>query len=180
MAKKKGVKIHLCNPRNPEEFERDIDAYYKMLKETTQRDGFSAHNKDVYRNMVEVLTGHNFVKFYIAEYEGKILAATIVTYFKDTATYYYGVSSNHCRNLMAPYLLQWEAIKEAKKHEMKTYDFLGISPPHAKDHSWKGVTEFKRKFGGKEVSYTPPQEYAYKPFIYWLYRIYKWQQKLRS
>ena len=180
LAHKKGVKVHISNPRNPEEFEKDIDAYYKMLQETTIRDKFSGHNKDVYKNMVEILAGHKFADLYIAEYEGKILAATITIFYKDTATYYYGVSSNEYRNLMAPYLIQWQAIKDAKKHGYKTYDFLGISPPKAKDHAWKGVTEFKKKFGGKEISFTPPQEYAYRPLMYWLYRIYKRLHKKRS
>ena len=29
---------------------------------------------------------------------------------------------------MAPYLLQWEAMQEARHRGMKHYDFLGIAP----------------------------------------------------
>lgn len=56
------------------------------------------------------------------------LAAAIVTYFKDTATYYFGASSNQHRNVMAPYLLHWQAILDARTNGYKYYDFFGISP----------------------------------------------------
>ena len=177
LAAKKGVEIRVSNPRNTEQFTKDIDAYYEMLQETTERDGFAGHNKDVYKNMVEILSGQNFAKFYIAEQNNEILAATIITCFKDTSIYYYGVSSNKYRNLMAPYLIQWQAIKDAKKDGHKVYDFLGIAPENAKNHPWKGVTTFKKKFGGEELTLAPPQEHPFKPLMYWLYRVYKWRHK---
>lgn len=33
------------------------------------------------------------------------------------------------RKHMAPYLLQWEAILEAKRRSLSVYDFLGVAPP---------------------------------------------------
>lgn len=174
LAEKKGVKIRISDSANKTQFNKDIDAYFSMLKETTSRDNFSGHNKEIYKNMIEILEPNALAKLYIAEYENTPVAAIITTYYKDTATYYYGVSSNSFRNLMAPYLLQWEAIKDAKASSYKIYDFLGISPLDAKNHPWKGVTEFKTKFGGARLSYKPPQEFAFKKFLYLLYRLYKW------
>lgn len=173
LAEKKGVKIRISDPAKKEQFKKDIDAYFAMLKETTSRDNFSGHNKEIYKNMIEILEPKNLAKLYIAEHENTPIAAIITTYYKDTATYYYGVSSNSFRNLMAPYLLQWEAIKDAKTQGYKTYDFLGISPLNAKNHPWKGVTEFKTKFGGAHATYNPPQEFAFKKLLYLLYRLYK-------
>ncbi len=173
LAEKKGVKIHKSDPENSKQFEKDIDAYHQIMLETTARDHFQGHRKNFYRNMVKILTEAQKGALYIAEYENQPIAAIIVTFFKDTAVYYYGVSSNAHRNLMAPYLLQWEAIKDAKKQNIKYYDFLGIAPENAKNHPWKGVTEFKEKFGGQRVTYTMPQDYAFKPILYLFYRIYK-------
>ncbi len=177
LAEKKEVKIRTSDPANKTQFNKDIEAYFSMLKETTSRDNFSGHNKEIYKNMIEILAQkklpNTLAKLYIAEYENTPIAAIITTYYKDMATYYYGVSGNSFRNLMAPYLLQWEAIKDAKKQGYKIYDFLGIAPSDAKNHPWKGVTEFKTKFGGHAVSYNPPQEFAFKKFLYLLYRLYK-------
>jgi lipid II:glycine glycyltransferase (peptidoglycan interpeptide bridge formation enzyme) len=143
-----------------------------------------------------------FAKMYLAEYmpdtpaenhckttDKKYIAGIIVTFYKNTAIYYYGASSNEHRNLMAPYLLQWHAMKEAKSLGCTKYDLLGIAPPTMtknkaikdelgpKNHTWRGVTEFKRKFGGTHVKYLPPQEYSFKPLPHFLYKFLK---KLRK
>jgi len=162
LAEKKGVQIHTST---------DIAAFHKILKETTSRDGFSGHDQGVYENMIKTLSTN--AKLYLATYQNQVIAGLLATYFKDTATYYYGASSNEFRNVMAPYLLQWQAIKDAKAAHFKSYDFLGIAPANTPNHPWSGVTDFKTKFGGRPVSYQPPQDLALKPLIYWLYRLYK-------
>ena len=78
-----------------------------------------------------------------------MIAAGIFVFHGDTAIYYYGASSSdrEVRKHMAPYLLQWFAIGEAKKKGALTYDFLGISPPGSVDDRLAGVSAFKEKFG---------------------------------
>jgi len=175
LARKKGVKIRKTNFENEKSLGKDIDEFYRIFNETTSRDGFSGHNKAFYKDMVKILGKENIGALYLAEYEGKVIAGLIATFYKDIAIYYYGASSNKYRNLMAPYLLQWEAILEARKHNCKYYDFLGIAPKGTKKHKeWKGITQFKRKFGGKEVSYLRAQEKAFNKFWYFVYRLYKW------
>ncbi|MFH2104837.1 MAG: peptidoglycan bridge formation glycyltransferase FemA/FemB family protein, partial [Parcubacteria group bacterium] len=72
--------------------------------------------------------------------------------------------------LMAPHLLQWEAIKEAKKRDLQYYDFGGIAPADAnKNHPWSGITRFKRGFGGEEQNWVGALELAYRPGWYWGY-----------
>ena len=117
---------------------------------------------------------------YLAEYQGegmdekKVIAGIIVTYYGDTAIYYFGASGNEYRNLMAPYLLQFHAIKKAKEKGLNWYDFLGIAPEDAgKGHSLAGVSGFKLKFGGKTVQYMKAKELVYKSFWYWVMRIRK-------
>lgn len=171
LAEKKGVKIRKADLANPQQFQKDIDGYYRLLQETTQRDKFSAHPKEFYQNLLTHLRDN--AALYLAEYEGEIIAAAIITYFQDTVTYYYGVSGNQHRNLMAPYLLHWKIIQEAKQNGYKVYDFFGIAPADAKNHPWQGVTEFKQKFGGHEISYPKAQEYPFRKIIYSLYRLRK-------
>jgi len=164
IAEKKGVKIHES---------KDVESYYKILEQTLARDKFSGHKKDFYEKMLEILGSHHHAKMYLAEYEKEIIAGMILTYYKDTAIYYYGASSNKNREVMAPYLLQWTAIKDAKERGFKHYDFLGIAPPDAKNHPWAGVTDFKLKFGGRTVEYVKAREFVFKPLWYRIIRIVK-------
>jgi len=143
-----------------------VKRFFGLLKETTQRDGFSGHGLAYYESMLETLGDD--AEVFVADYQGKSLAAMIVTYFKNTATYYYGASSNEMRHLMAPYLLQWRAMQEAKRRGMKRYDLFGISP--SKSHTWAKVTEFKLKFGGQTVQYAPAVEVVFDRVFYWAMR----------
>ena len=74
---------------------------------------------------------------------------------------------------MAPYLLQWHAICEAKKLGFAHYDFLGIAPSGSKNHPWQGVTDFKLKFGGEIVNYVKAKEFVFKPLWYFIIRLVK-------
>ena len=180
VAQKHGVKIRESGNET-----KDIDAFYSLLQQTTGRDAFSGHNKKYYEDMLGIFDLHGGkadpqAKLYLAEYEGKPVAGMIVTYFSNTATYYFGASSNEHRNVMAPYLLQWQAIQDAKKHGCGQYDFLGIAPslPGSPDevdkaHPWAGVTDFKLKFGGKRVDYQPAREIVYRPLWYFIIRLVK-------
>ncbi len=171
VAQKHGVTVHVSDNN-----QKDIEAFYRLLQETTGRDEFSGHNKKYYEDMLKIL-GQDQCKLYLAEYQGKIVAGIIATFFNDTAIYYFGASGNEHRNVMAPYLLQWQAIIDAKNLGMKYYDFLGIAPENSKNHPWAGVTDFKLKFGGRRVDYQPAQEIIYQPF--W-YRQIKLVKKIRG
>lgn len=149
----------------------DIDSFYAILSKTANRDGFHVHPKSYYQNMMSTLG--EYVKLLLAEYEGKIIAGGIFVYLDEWGIYYYGASDNEYRNVMAPYLVQWEAIKEAKKRGCRYYDFLGIAPENAKKHPWAGVTEFKKKFGGETVEYPKANEMVLRKFWYFIYRFLK-------
>lgn len=186
LAEKKGVTIRESDPHQVQQFYKDVESFHKILHETTMRDKFYGHRKNVYKDMLEVLalpkthqkiTDISHAKLYLAEYEGQPIAGMIATFFRETATYYYGASSDKFRNIMAPYLLQWTVIRQAKENGYKIYDFLGIAPPNAKNHPWQGVTDFKKKFGGKELAFQPCLERPFKTFLYLSYRIYKFLRK---
>lgn len=145
LAAKKGVEI-------VEGSKTDIPLFYELLKITTQRDGFSPNDLEYYQNFIQEITN---TKLLLAKHEDEIIAGGIFTYTNKQALYYYGVSSNHKRNLMAPYLVQWEAMKIGKIKGCSYYDFLGIADPANKNDSLKGVTDFKLKFGGKITKFNP-------------------------
>jgi lipid II:glycine glycyltransferase (peptidoglycan interpeptide bridge formation enzyme) len=158
LAEKKGVKVY-----KSKDIEKDIEKFYAVLKDTWDRDAFLGHDKNFYEKMLKILGKEKHAQLYLAEYEGQPICGIIITHFGDTVTYYYGASSNKFREVMAPYLVQWTAIQDAKNAGYKYYDFFGIAPEGAKNHPWKGVTEFKLKFGGQYTEYVKAREFVFKP-----------------
>jgi len=137
LARKKWVTV-----KKVEKTEKNIQKYFEIMQETTSRDNFSGNTKKYYETF---LTSLNKSELFFAYFEEKIIAGGIFVFWKKTALYYYGASSNSYRNLMAPYLLQWEAITYAQKKWCKIYDFLGIASPDEDNSPLAGVTDFKKK-----------------------------------
>ena len=165
LAEKKGVEVF------SEGFTANsFEEFWKLIQETSSRDGIVSHSKDYYRKMLEVLgaQGNLKCKLYFARYENRTIAANIVLSFGGYVIYLHGASSNDLRNLMAPYLLQWRQIQDAKNVAAKTYDFWGITVDNAQP-KWAGITRFKKGFGGKEVSYVGVYDLVINKFLYDLY-----------
>ncbi len=160
LSKRKGVSIRQSVEQ------KDVEAFYKIAKETSSRDKFFVHEKKYYGALVQVLSSGDFAKLFIAEYEGKIFAVNINSFYKDTAVYLHGASSNEHRNLMAPHLLQWEAMLEAKRRGIAHYDLGGVAPKNSPKHSWTGITKFKEGFGGKRIDYVGAWDIVYNKFWY--------------
>ncbi|MCK5460788.1 peptidoglycan bridge formation glycyltransferase FemA/FemB family protein [Candidatus Gracilibacteria bacterium] len=176
LAQKKGVKI--VKIEDGKFSNQDLEDFYQLNQETTSRDKFSGHQKIYYKNFLQELK--KYAVLFFAEVEGKRIATAITTFCGEQAIYYFGASTSDpaCRNLMAPYLLQWEMIREAKERGMKKYDFLGIAPAdeenvYRKDHEYAGITEFKLKFGGNRKNYASGNEFVLSPFWYSAYRFVK-------
>ena len=191
VAQKHDVKIRKSASPSKDHatFKKDIAAFYALLTQTCKRDGFQIHSKFYYENMLEILAPQNLATLYLAEYKTsesakpQIIAGIIVTHFKDTVTYYFGASVHNFRHLMAPYLLQWEALSQAKKNGFKFYDFLGIAPldksgTPIKSHHYSRITDFKLKFGGTQISYQPAQEFVFKPLTYALIKTAKFARRM--
>ena len=159
LAQKKGIEIRQSN--NPEA----LNAFVGLLGQTAKRDDFYLHPKEYYQKVLDIL-GEETVKLFLAEYQNKTVAAILVYFFGETAVYAHGASDHDHRRLMAPYLLQWHAILEAKKKGLKYYDFWGID-----EDKWPGVTRFKKGFNGQEVNYSGAFNLIYRSTWHTLYNL---------
>lgn len=162
LAQKKGVKIE-------EGSVKDIDEFWRLLSLTGRRDRFRLHNFKHYQNLLA--TGAPQVKLLLASYQNETIAAGLFSLGKLKTTYLHGASDNKHRNVMAPYLLQWEAIRRAKDNGSSYYDFYGVD-----EQKWPGVSRFKLGFGGRRVIYPGTYDLVLRPGAYWLY---KWLRRLR-
>jgi len=140
----------------------DASVFWELIRKTAQRDRFSTHTKEYYEKLLDL----PITKLFTAECQGEVIAANIILFYGDTAYYLHGASDYAHRNLMAPYLLHWEAIKYAKANGCKIYDFWGID-----ERKWPGVTRFKRGFGGREINYIGSFDYVFQPLWYWAYNL---------
>ncbi len=154
-----------------------VEAFLKLTKEMASRHGITAHPEQYYRKMLETLPTE-MLKIYVAEFEGKIIAANLVLFYGKTATYLHGASGNEQRKVMAPFLLQWQAILDAKELGFEKYDFGGIKTMSNNQQStdnkntWEGITTFKLGFSPNTTPVQFPGSYdiVVNPRKYGVYR----------
>ncbi|MFH1366795.1 MAG: peptidoglycan bridge formation glycyltransferase FemA/FemB family protein [Patescibacteria group bacterium] len=165
LAERKGVKIIFSQDK------KDIDVFYKLCREVNEREKINSFSQKYYEKMFEAF-GSKF-KIIKAEFEGKTLAVNLNLDFGDLETYNHGASCSECRNVMAPHLLQWESIRQAKKEGYKYYDFRGIAPTDDEKHKWAGITRFKKSFSPKTTHYLGAYDFIFKSMLYQLYLLGK-------
>ncbi len=125
-----------------EKSKENISLFFSMMQETCARDDFAWNTFEYYEYFLKNI---GWAELIIAYFKETPIASGIFIFKDEVSFYYYGASTSNFRNLMAPYLLQWTAIQEAKKRGSKIYDFLGIASPWEKNSPLAGVTEFKTK-----------------------------------
>lgn len=127
----------------------DYHYFETLYKETAQRQGFVPHTG--IKEEFELFSKEGQAMLFLGKYEGEILAAAIILFTGTQGIYHHGASLSN--KVPASYLIQWEAIKEARKRGMNQYNFWGIAPPDIEHHPWNGITLFKKGFGGQEQHY---------------------------
>ncbi|MEX0918906.1 MAG: peptidoglycan bridge formation glycyltransferase FemA/FemB family protein [Candidatus Paceibacterota bacterium] len=160
------------------DFEKYFETFYLLMTGTAKRNGFSLHQRDYYKNIFQNLskTENNYLA--VAKYEQKVLAIDLVIVFGKIANYVFGGSSNEERNRMPTYLAQWKAICYAKQLNCSYYNFGGISTENKIYKGWDGLTIFKKKFGGQEVTHSDFFDLIVNPFWYYLYNFRKRIKKI--
>ena len=151
-----------------------LDNFYRLLTETAERDGIAIHSAEYYRTLFDICrnecgTLSPQLRLYTAEHEGDTLAAVVILFRGKQAVYLYGASSNIKRNLMAPYALQWRAMRDAKAFGCAEYDLFGIPPDENPDHPMAGLYRFKTGFGGRIIHRPGSWDYPCRPVLYALF-----------
>jgi lipid II:glycine glycyltransferase (peptidoglycan interpeptide bridge formation enzyme) len=151
LAVRKGVKVE----RRPMD-DSAVDLMYDLMQTTQKRGGYFLRPKQHFANYWRELSAAGLGQLLVATHQSEVLGAVFVARFSGRAYYKDGGSYDSKRNLMAPYLLQWEAIKWAKQNGDKLYDMVGV-PPIAKlsdsKHPQSGLYQFKRSFSDNVVEF---------------------------
>lgn len=167
LAEKRGVKVFTT--REP----KYQEAFLDLIEKTSDRKEIHSHPRVYYEKFFDVFP-ETLCELFIAEYEGKVIAGNLCIFFQDRAIYLHGGSSDECRDVMAPYLLQWKQIVYAKQKGCIEYDLGGVHIQTIEKNSndWSGITRFKTGFAPKTTSTIFPGTYdmILDPMMYTWYR----------
>lgn len=161
--------------------EKDIKKFYDAQIETSIRQKFVPFSYKFLYEQFKIFAENGNALLYKAEFEKKLLAQAFVIFCGKEAVYHYGASTDEGRRYPGAYLIQWEAIKEAKKRGITRYNFWGVAPENKQNHRFSGLSLFKRGFGGTDFQYLPAQDLIINKAKYLLnYLIETLRKKLRN
>lgn len=152
-AEKEGVKvIKTTDPKYLSEF-------FHLYEVTSVRQNFVPHTG--IEEEFQIFAKKQQAMLYIGKHDHKTIAAAIILYYGNQAIYHHGASIPS--HIPASSLIQWQAICDAKNRGMSLYNFWGIAPENSPKHPWRGITLFKKGFGGREIQYMHAQDLAISP-----------------
>ena len=183
----KNKEIEIIQSNNLE----DVETFNELYQKTVARQGFVPFSLNYLKQEFLVFNPDNQpirqaqgcpertegqISVFLGKYRGEIISSGIFVFWQNMAFYHHGASSLEHPKVPVSYLLQWEAIKEAKKRGCKIYNFWGIRPNDNPKHPWAGLTLFKMGFGGYKKEYVKTQDFPLSK-KYWLTYIF---EKLRK
>jgi peptidoglycan pentaglycine glycine transferase (the first glycine) len=172
LAQRRGVTARVASPTDS-----SVARFYELLQDTATRNDFGIHSLDYYREFLRLFEDDAALIF--ADIEGRPVAAIAIAAFGPEAIYMYGASSTKDRAHGAGFLIQFEAMRWARERGCLRYDLWGIpaqDPQSTKvdngdriagttGSDWRGLYEFKTRFGGSVVGYPEPLERRLHPVL---------------
>ncbi len=148
-AGEKGYKIR------PIENRAEMDVYYEIHCETYHRTGVAPHPKEYFLGIYDRFTQTGLSKIWVAtDGQGRPVAFTNIGIFKRRALYWTTCCRNEDYRNGVYYLLLWHAIESAKDGGMEWFDCAEAFPDAPAGSKEKGLSDFKRKFGGELHRYS--------------------------
>lgn len=173
-AKKLGVEIV-----KREDLEA-VEIFNELYKKTGRRQDFVPFSLEYLKKEFLAFNKDNQAVVFLAEYNNDIVAGAIIIYWQDRGYYHQGASLRKYDKVPSSHLLQWEAIKEAKRRDCKLYSFWGIAPKDKPNHPWQGITLFKTGFSGQRKEYVRTQDYVFNSRYWFDYLIEELRSKKRG
>lgn len=138
----------------------DVKLYDKLNQQVAGHRKFTPFSCEFIKNEFDVFAKDNQALLFFGKYQGKIIASALVIFWSKTGFYHQAALSPEYHKIPMAYLLQWEAINEARARGCSYYDFWGyIDPDKEPGHPWSGPTFFKMGFGGQPREYVKTQDF---------------------
>ena len=152
---------------------KDLGKFMPIYISTAKRHHFTIFSEDYLRDEFAAFGIDKQIEFFFGKYKGEIVSAAIFVFWQNMTFYHHSGSLPKYSKIPVNYLLQWEAIKEAKKRGCEIYNFWGIAPDIQKKkgiksskHPWAGLSLFKMGFGGYRRELTKARDFVLS-FGYW-------------
>jgi lipid II:glycine glycyltransferase (peptidoglycan interpeptide bridge formation enzyme) len=146
-----------------------LEKFLSLLPKTSLRHRIRSHQRKHYESLIQADDNEGIVQIAWAHRGKQVVAAHLYIFYGSTVTYLHGASDYNERALMAPYLVQWEAIKRAQSLGFRYFDFGGLAPADGSKPSWEGFSRFKRSFNGEELKSPGTYDFIYVPMWYTIY-----------
>ncbi len=163
----KDIKIEISE--KPEDVEKFNDLYLKVV----EKQHFVPFSIDYLKKEFQSFLDKGQISLFFAKYKGKIAASSFVIFWSGIGFYHHAALLPEFHKLPLAYLLQWEAIREAKRRNCFLYDFWGYADPlKTPNHPWAGPTLFKMGFGGSAHFYVKTKDFPLSK-KYWLTYVFE-------
>jgi len=144
----------------------DVELYQKLNLKVAKHQRFTPFSSASVKNELDIFNKDGEALLFFGKYKEEVVASALVIFWSGIGFYHQAALDPKYHKVPIAYLLQWEAIKEAKKRGCKLYDFWGYVDPKSR-HPWAGPTLFKMGFGGKAYEYVRTQDLPLSK-KYWL------------
>lgn len=141
-AQKEGVYVRMADKP------ADLESYYAMHIETYRRTGVTPHPFAYFERIWENFVQPGYARIFLAERDGTVLAADNEAIWKGAMGGWTAAGRPEAAAIGANNLLHWHAMGWAIEHGCEWYE-CGEGFPEAEDGKKKGLTDFKRSFGGE-------------------------------
>ena len=152
----------------------DLNLFKPAYAETAKRHKFVAFANNYLGKELEAFLPDHQIMIFLGKYKGEVVSAAIFVFWQGMCFYHHSGSLSKFNKIPVSYLLQWEAIKEAKNRGCRTYNFWGIAPDVVTEsdaskskHPWAGLSLFKMGFGGCRKEYIKTQDFVISQ-KYWI------------
>ncbi len=146
----------------------DVKLFAGLSQKVAGSQRFVPFSFEFSKNEFETFAKNDQALLFLGKYRGRAIASALVVFWQNIGFYHQAALDPRYHKLPIAYLLQWEAIKEAKLRKCSFYDFWGyVDPRKYSRHPWAGPTFFKMGFGGKACEYVKTQDFPLS-WKYWL------------
>ena len=151
-----------------------LQDFLRLLHISSSARRFNTHPDTYFETMINTLSAKGAACFGFASLDGAPVAGAIVLDYGGIRSYAHAGKDPRGDRQRAATALVWELIIDAKTNSMTSFDLWGVSSPDAPpDHPWAGFSQFKREFGGYDVSFAGTWEASVRPAKYRIYRVVK-------
>lgn len=126
---------------------KDLDIYYELHCRTYHRTGVTPHPYAYFEAIWRDFLSSGKAVVFFAEMEGKVVAADNEAVYKNAVSGWTAAGEGKATTGVNN-LLHWTAIQWAKENDMQIYE-SGEGFPGEMDGKRKGLTDFKKSFGGE-------------------------------